>query len=139
MRSENIQKSIYITEQDLECLILLLDIHILRNNDQEDHIEKLINNLDKANIIDEELVPDELVIINSRVSVTDLDSRKKLTFDLLSNEIADLADGKVSVLAPMGAAVLGYRTGDIVELSILKLKKRFKIEGVLHKKQDSII
>ncbi|MGA1865038.1 MAG: GreA/GreB family elongation factor [bacterium] len=139
MRSENIQKSIYITEQDLENLILLLDIYILRNNDQEDHIEKLINNLDKANIIDEELVTDELVIINSRVSVTDLDSKKRLTFDLLSSEVADLADGNLSVLAPMGAAVLGCRTGDIIELSILKRNKRFKIEGVLHKRQNTII
>jgi len=45
----------------------------------------------------------------------------------------DLDKRKVSVFAPIGAAVLGARTGDIVEWDFLQCKRRLKIEKVLHR------
>lgn len=140
MKSENMEKTMYITEQDLEDLVLLLDMYILRNNDKYDHIEKLINDLDKAAVIDQELVPDELVIMDSRVSVKDLDSNNIMTFDLVSSEDSDLDNGKVSVLTQMGTAVFGYRTGDTVEFNLQTSMRRLKIVKVLHlfKEYDKI-
>jgi regulator of nucleoside diphosphate kinase len=136
MKTEHTGKTLYITEKDLEGLVLLLDIYILRNPDQYEYFEKLINDLDKATIIDEELVPDELVIINSKVSVIDLDLNKKMTFDLVSSYAVDPDNQKVSGLTPMGAAVLGYRTGDTVECNLPACKRRLKIDKVLHTRKE---
>jgi regulator of nucleoside diphosphate kinase len=133
MKSEQIAKTIYITEQDLECLELILDMSILKNDGLGDDFGNLLDHLDNAAIIDQELAIDELVVMNSRVSVRFLDSNRKITFDLVRPEGADLNNDRVSVLAPMGAAVLGCRIGDIVEFNVVEGRKRLKIEKVLNK------
>ena len=132
MRSEKIKNKIYITRHDMERLEIILDAVLLRNNNQDENIKKLMDDLDRADIIDGDNIPDDVVIMNSQVYIMDLDSHEEMTFKLVFPEEANLDDKKVSVLAPVGSAVLGYRTGDTVEWNVPSRKRRLKIGKVVH-------
>ena len=122
----------YVTEQDMVRLELILDSALQRNDCQRENVKRLMEDLDRASIIDAEDVSHDLVTMNSVVCVVDADSGEKMTFTLVYPEAADLSQGKVSVLAPVGSAVLGYRTGDVVEWKVPSGQRRLKIEKVLH-------
>jgi regulator of nucleoside diphosphate kinase len=71
--------------------------------------------------------------MNSRLSVRDLGSGKKLiTFTLVFPSDADVEQDKISVLAPLGTAVLGYRLGDTFEWKMPGRVRRLKLEQVLY-------
>ncbi|NLA76061.1 MAG: nucleoside diphosphate kinase regulator [Deltaproteobacteria bacterium] len=125
------ENKLYITQKDMERLEPVLDAALQRNTQQKDNIEKLMDDLDRANIVDDMEVPDDVVIMNSEVTVIDLDSNEPMTFALVFPENADLDDKKVSILAPVGSAVLGYRAGDTVEWVVPLCKKRLKIDRVI--------
>jgi len=131
------EKKLYITGYDMERLELILDAALQKNHNQYDNIRKLMDDLDRADIVDEKDVPDDVVLMNSQVSVMDLDSNEKMTFKLVFPEEANLDRKKVSILAPVGSAVLGYRTGDIVEWEVPSRKRRLKIAKVTQKSKDN--
>jgi regulator of nucleoside diphosphate kinase len=45
---------------------------------------------------------------------------------------ADFAEGKISVLAPIGTAILGYKQGDTIEWSVPSGLRRLKVEEILY-------
>ncbi|NLD37077.1 MAG: nucleoside diphosphate kinase regulator [Desulfatiglans sp.] len=127
------ENKIYITEKDIERLEPVLDAALQKNSQQRENIERLLDDLDRADIVDDIDVPDDVVIMNSEVTVIDLDSKQQMTFALVFPENADLDDKKISILAPVGSAVLGYRVGDIVEWRVPLCKKRLKIDSVIQR------
>jgi len=66
------------------------------------------------------------------VRVTDLDGGHQRTLTLVLPGEADSSQGKISVLAPIGTALLGYRVGDTVEWRVPGGLRRFRIDAVLH-------
>jgi regulator of nucleoside diphosphate kinase len=70
--------------------------------------------------------------MNSRLSVRDLDSGKVSTFTLVFPSDADVEQDKISVLAPLGTAVLGYRLGDTFEWKMPGRVRRLNLEQVLY-------
>jgi regulator of nucleoside diphosphate kinase len=90
-----------------------------------------MDDLDRADIVDDMDMPDDVVIMNSEVTVIDLDSKQQMTFALVFPENADLDEKKISILAPVGSAVLGYRVGDIVEWRVPLCKRRLMIDRVI--------
>ncbi len=125
------ENKLYITENDMERLEPVLDAALQKNSQQRDNIERLMDDLDRADIVDDMDIPDDVVIMNSEVTVIDLDSKQQMTFALVFPESADLDDKKISILAPVGSAVLGYRVGDTVEWVVPLCKKRLKIDRVV--------
>jgi len=121
-----------MTEQDMVRLELILDSALQRNDSQRENVKRLMEDLNRASIIDAENVPHDVVTMNSVVCVADVDSGEEMTFTLVYPEAADLSQEKVSVLAPIGSAVLGYRTGDMVEWKVPSGQRRLKIEKVFH-------
>jgi regulator of nucleoside diphosphate kinase len=70
--------------------------------------------------------------MNSRVRLLDLDTRIAVEYTLVYPGESDLAKGKISVLAPVGAAMIGYREGDEIEWNVPGGRRRFKVEAVLY-------
>jgi len=132
MEGKQVEENLYVTEQDMERLELILDSALQRNDSQRENVRRLMEDLDRASIIDAEDVPHDVVTMNSVVCVADVDSGEEMTFTLVYPEGADLSQEKVSVLAPVGSAVLGYRTGDMVEWKVPSGQRRLKIEKVFH-------
>ena len=106
-----------------------------KNDHEKENVKRLSEDLDRASIINAKNAPHDVVTMNSKVCVMDVDTGEEMTFTLVFPEAADLSKGKVSVLAPVGSAVLGYRTGDMVEWKVPSGKRRLSIKRVLYQSE----
>lgn len=106
---------IVLTESDATRLReLTADLQGFRGTDRIT-ARRLRQMLDYAKIVPWQSVEREIVTVLSRVFVRDENSGQRLSFELVFPEAADYRTGRISVLAPIGAAILGHREGEIVE------------------------
>ena len=70
--------------------------------------------------------------MNSKVVVFDTDTREKMTCKLVFPSDANIDEGAISVLAPIGTAILGYSKGDIVEWPVPDGIRRIRIDEILY-------
>lgn len=75
----------------------------------------LLDELDAASIVPDHLVPADVVTMNSLVVYRDLDTGLEANIQLVYPEEADAAGGRISILAPVGAALIGLRVGERIE------------------------
>ena len=71
--------------------------------------------LDRAIVVPADAVPPDVVTMNSRVRYVDEHSGVCREIELVYPENADIADAKVSVLAPVGTALLGLEVGQSID------------------------
>jgi regulator of nucleoside diphosphate kinase len=122
-------RSIFITESDARRLRGLLAARARSNHDQE-HLHELGLELERAHILRTSEVPADAVTVNTRVRVLDLTSGEQRELMLVFPEDADLAAQRISVLAPLGTALLGYREGDEVDWVMPGGLRRLRVERV---------
>jgi regulator of nucleoside diphosphate kinase len=122
---------IYITADDCERLRRLIAGRRGANSVDREYLDTLEQELDRAEVVEPEAIPRDVVTMNSEMRLQDLDSgaiqRYKLVFP---NQFR--FDNSVSVLAPIGTAMLGYRVGDVIEWKVPKGIRRLKILEVLY-------
>jgi regulator of nucleoside diphosphate kinase len=70
--------------------------------------------------------------MDSRVSLTDVETNEEQTYTIVFPSGANLEQRKISVLAPIGTALLGYRVGDTVEWDVPGGVRRLRINEVLY-------
>jgi regulator of nucleoside diphosphate kinase len=75
--------------------------------------------------------------MNSRVRLRDLDSGEQMEVSLVYPSASDAAAKKISILAPIGTAILGYRKGDVVEWEVPAGMRRLEVEDVLYQPEAS--
>ena len=126
------QSNILITAQDMERLRPLLDPARKSLSRDQEHLEMLEQELDRAQIVSLFQVPVDVVTMNSKVRLKDLDTGKDSTYTLVFPRDADIVQGKISVLAPIGTAILGYRVGDVIEWRVPGRTRRLQVEEVLY-------
>jgi regulator of nucleoside diphosphate kinase len=126
------QHNILVTEGDMQRLRHLLDpVGRPLSRDQE-HLEMLEEELDRARGVSPSQIPEDAVTMNSKVRVKDLETGNDATYILVFPRDADFAQGKISVLAPIGTAILGYRVGDVIEWRVPGGRRRLRVEEVLY-------
>lgn len=103
-------RTIYITDRDLERLERL--IYILKRGPNIDALEE---ELARASIVRPEEIPPNVVTMNSRVRFLDCSTEETLEVTLVYPQDADIAQNRISVLAPVGSALLGLSVGDTIE------------------------
>ncbi len=130
------EKQIQLTDSDFQRLKTLLRSNWIDRREDVGDVKRLEHELERANIVKSTEVPKDVVTMNSRVKLRDLDSGDAVDFSLVfptspyaagSNRLATM---KVSVLAPIGTAVLGYRAGDTIEWEVPAGTRRLKVEDV---------
>jgi regulator of nucleoside diphosphate kinase len=124
-------RDIFVTEDDHDRLSRLLAGAALSRRDR-DHVAQLAAELDRAQIVPPDEIPPDVVTMHSEVALRDLDTGEALTFRLVYPSEADADRQRVSILAPIGTAVLGYRAGDTVEWTVPGGTRRLRIERVLY-------
>jgi regulator of nucleoside diphosphate kinase len=126
------ERTIYITEFDLKRLSGLLNG--ARSWDEKDraYLTRLEEELEWAQVVSPQEIPGDVVTMNSQARVRDLDSNEEMVFTLVFPAEADYERGRLSVIAPIGTALLGYRAGDTVEWEVPVGVRRLKIEQVLY-------
>lgn len=85
---------------------------------QEDAAEDLEQELSRARVVPVVLVPPDVVTMGARVAFEDESTRVKREVTLVYPEEADASAGRISVLAPIGAALLGLRVGQRIEWAL---------------------
>jgi regulator of nucleoside diphosphate kinase len=75
--------------------------------------------------------------MRSKVRLKDLVSGESNTYSLVFPTEANFAEGKISVLAPIGTAILGYRQGDPIEWPVPSGLRRLKIEEILYQPESA--
>jgi regulator of nucleoside diphosphate kinase len=123
-------KSIVITEFDYARLQQLIESSRRFRHRDAQHFDALQQELERATVALAEEVPGDLVTMNSRVRVEDLDSGQVYAYQIVFPKDADLAKNRISVLAPIGTALLGYGAGTTVEWPVPSGMRRLRILNV---------
>ena len=124
------KRSVYMTEYDLRRLQPLVEAARRYERADFESLDLLQQELDRAILCALGELPADVVSVNSQVLVTDLESGKKAEYTIVFPRDANYEDKRISVLAPIGTALLGYRTGDEVEWPMPGGLRRFRIERV---------
>lgn len=125
-------RTIYITKFDLERLEDLLAAAGEFSYRDRGDLEELEAELKEGKLVDSKEVLPNVVTMNSRVQLVDVDNNQSMVFTLVFPKDADIDAGKLSVLSPIGTAILGYSEGDVIEWSVPAGIRRIKIEKVLY-------
>lgn len=108
------QTPILVSESDADRLRALLGARDESAHDQA-HLHELEAELERAIVRLAEEVPADVITMQARVRVRDLATGREDEYTLVLPAEADIGARRISVLAPLGTALLGYREGDEVE------------------------
>ena len=125
------QRPIVVTRKDRDRLRALIETARTRRRWEELHLIALADELESAEVVESEGVPPDVVTMRSRVRVLDMVSGQAATYTLCYPVEANLEAGRLSVLAPIGTALLGYREGDVIEWPVPGGVRVLKIEKLL--------
>ena len=126
------KRHIIITKNDHDHLRDLLSSEFTQAIGPSDYLEGLEAELYRAEVVDPEVVPRNVVTMNSTVKLCDLDTNEVETYTLVFPEEADIANNKLSVLAPVGTAILGQRVGDLLRWRVPGGWRRLRVQRVLY-------
>jgi regulator of nucleoside diphosphate kinase len=132
------RRTIQITHEDMERLRRMVDGMNTRVTQESDNVAALENELDRAQIVDAAGIRPDVVTLNSAVRIRDLDTGKVMDYEIVYPNTKPRGNAYgLSVLAPLGTALLGYRAGDIVEWHVPKGKRRLKVLEVLYRAETA--
>jgi regulator of nucleoside diphosphate kinase len=120
----------YVTEKDYQRLHTLVQTQRLTNSAAT--VDILCNGLKSAKVVASEEIPQDVVTMNSFVKLRNIKSGSTLEITLVYPKDADVNTRKVSVLAPIGSAVLGCRQGDEIAWNGPQGRVEFLVEEVLY-------
>ena len=125
-------KEILITSLDHARLSNLLINQRSDGAQGKTNLQKLAKELYRAVKVEPEKIPADVVTMNTVIEFTDLDNNISKELKLVYPQNADIRRGYVSVMAPIGTALLGYKKGDIIEWDVPAGKKKFLIREILY-------
>lgn len=117
----NNEHDIIITNRDFERLRPLLDLH------ETPASELLELELQRARIVPTMVVPADVVTMNSEVVYEDTETFAKRTVRIVYPKDANADEGRVSVLAPIGSALLGLRVGQTITWGVPGGRRRIRV------------
>ncbi len=123
---------IVMTPFDYARLNALLDNLSDRGGIDRHVIEQLDRELERAQIVEDGRLPTDIVTMNSEVVVDDVDTGEQLQLRVVFPSQADIERGWISVLAPVGLAILGAREGDELTWRTPRRQRRLRIRRVLY-------
>lgn len=125
------EKTMHITVNDYERITTSAEFIALQNKSPE-IADRLGRELKAARTLPPERIASNVVTMNSRVLLRELQSGREIEITLTYPQDADPKEQKVSVFSPIGVALLGCREGDITSWRIPTRIGRFKVERVLY-------
>ena len=125
-------KKIVLTSRDNEKLRTLIQNSISPLSPIRAELASLLAELDKAEVVEPEKIPAGVVTMNSVILIKDLDTLKEEEYRLVFPPMADIRKGNISILAPVGIAIIGYKEGDSIEWKVPGGLRRLKILKVTY-------
>jgi regulator of nucleoside diphosphate kinase len=123
-------RSIVVTDDDMDRLSRLVQVlkhSLFRDQLQLESLEQV---LASAEVAPRERIARDVIRMNSTIRVLDLDTRTKERYTLVFPDNADISTHQISVLAPVGIALLGRRQGDVIGTKVPGGDRRLRVEWV---------
>lgn len=98
---------------------------------------KLMKELDSAKIVEPEAIPSNVVTMNSIVNVSFLNSNKKIQFQIVYPDQANIKENKISIFSPIATALIGYKVNDIIEWLVPAGLTQIKIVKIIYQPEAS--
>jgi regulator of nucleoside diphosphate kinase len=124
-------EEILITAADFDRLRGLLDSPRHRST-QAPLLIALREELERGTVVASEAMPRGIVTMHSKLRVRDLKTHGSETYTLVYPDEADIDQNKLSVLAPLGMALLGTHVGQIVKFDAPAGPRRLKVEKIVY-------
>lgn len=128
---------ILLTQADHQRLSQLLQV--ARRNKLEDacHLNDLASELDSATVVPGPDMPDDVVTLHTRVRLEFPHTARPTTCQLVLPTELNMAAGRVSVLSPLGTALIGRRTGDDVDYSVRGIRRSVRVLGIVYQPESA--
>lgn len=123
------EKRIIVSSRDYTKLRSLISVHGGSSGKDYSGLDAELQN---AIIMEPEVIPPDVITMNSRVRFKDIEESEDYVFSLVYPEDSDTSKGKLSILAPIGIALLGYRVGEEVRWKVPAGVKTFRVEEILY-------
>lgn len=130
-------QQIYITALDAEKIRkLLMDARATEYRNSP-YLQMLSNELDRAMVVEPQQVPPDVITMNTQAALVDVETGEEEVYTLVYPEDADPIAGKISILAPIGTAMLGYRVGDAFEWDTPGGVRKMRVSKILYQPESS--
>ena len=106
-----------------------------RDRQQLDLLEQT---LQSADVRSPNRMPRSVIGMNSSMRLRDVETRKEEVYTLVFPHRSNASKGLISILAPVGIAIIGHKKGDIVEVRAPGGPRNFRIEQVIHSPDPSL-
>lgn len=126
------RRKITITNSNRRRLEHFLAAEFIEAIHPKTYLADLKAELQRAEMVVSNDVPQDVITMNSTVRLRDLDTGELETYTLVYPDKANISDHKLSILAPIGTAILGYRVGDMVRWRVPDGSRRLQVEEVLY-------
>ena len=100
--------------------------------EQREELEDLAREIERGTEVRPQEIPPDVVTMNSTVRVTDVEAGSTHTYTIVFPADADYEKGKISILAPLGTALLGFRVGDTVDWNMPRGVRRLRIDEIIY-------
>ncbi len=125
-------RKIFITELDKKRLEELLAVAADFGSNGRKDLSLLAGELARATVVPSKEIPPDIVTMNSKVRLSDMKTSEEMIYSLVFPKDANFSEGAISVLAPIGTAILGYAKGAVIEWPVPDGMRHIKIDDILY-------
>ncbi len=129
---QNVNRQLVFREDDVEMLTACLSDGQRASAFGPQVVEALQADLKKGKLVSKDQFPADVVRLNSKVIVKDAHNDKTMEIIVVMPESADIKQRKISVMNPVGAALIGFRQGQQVTWQVPTGQKNFTIMEVIN-------
>lgn len=120
--------SVTLSINDIQRLeSLLTRAELGQGGDLPPHLSSLSQRMEVCLETEPTSVPADVVTMNSRVRLQDIEGGSEFEYELVFPRSASPEEGRISVLTPLGAALIGARVGESIEVSTPRTTRRLKV------------
>lgn len=130
-------RGIDITDRDMKRLRELLETARRFNSHSRAALDQLETELERAQVVASDQIPADVITMHSTARLIDVETGEEMVYTLVYPHEADIDQHRISVLAPIGIAILGYRVGDSLEWQVPEGLSRLKVKEVIYQPEAS--
>lgn len=131
------ERNIYLTEFDKKRLSRLIEDPKRFKGRDRDQILILQNELERGEIVDSKDMPDNVITMNSKVMIQDLDTREEMVYTLVFPAFSKVEEGKLSIVSPLGIALIGFSVGDTIEWNLPGGVRKLYVKEILYQPESA--
>ena len=127
---QKVKQQLLLRKDDYHIMMTCLRGGTGKNYFDRQNAEELEAELKKATLINKEEFPEDVIGLNSTVIIKDETAKKEMEVKLVLPESADIKQRKISVMSPIGTALIGFRKGQQVQWNVPAGTRTFTIIDV---------